>query len=145
METLFALSGLFAVAFVSATILPAQSEAAMVGLQLAGYPVILLVAVAGLGNTLGALVNWWLGRRLQSYRDRKWFPVSPASLDRAAAWYSRWGRWSLLLSWVPLGGDAITVAAGVLSEPFWSFLLLVALAKTCRYVVLAAATAGLLA
>jgi membrane protein YqaA with SNARE-associated domain len=145
METLFALSGLFAVAFAAATILPAQSEAAMVGLQLAGYPVILLVAVAGLGNTLGALVNWWLGRRLQSFRDRKWFPVSPASLNRATAWYRRWGRWSLLLSWVPLGGDAITVAAGVLGEPLWSFLLLVSLAKTCRYVVLAAATAGLLA
>jgi len=51
----------------------------------------------------------------------------------------------LLLSWAPLGGDALTIAAGVLREPFWSFLLLVAIAKTGRYIVLAALTAGLTA
>jgi membrane protein YqaA with SNARE-associated domain len=144
-DVLLALSGLFAIAFVAATILPAQSEAAMVGLQLAGYPVVLLVVVASIGNTLGAVVNWALGRGVERFRDQRWFPASPSSLDRASAWYRRWGRWSLLLSWAPIGGDALTVAAGVLREPFWSFLLLVAIAKTGRYVVLAAATAGLTA
>lgn len=145
MALLPALFGLFALAFVAATILPAQSEAAMVGLQLAGYPVVLLVIVASLGNTLGAVVNWALGRGVERFRNRPWFPLSTASLDQASGWYRRWGRWSLLLSWVPLGGDALTVAAGVLREPFWSFLLLVAVAKTGRYVVLAAATASLTA
>lgn len=142
-EGILALSGLFAIAFVAATVLPAQSEAALVGLQLAGYPVVLLVAVASVGNTLGACLNWALGREAERFRNRRWFPVSAASLDRASAWYGKWGRWSLLLSWAPLGGDALTVAAGVLREPFWSFLALVAIAKTGRYVVLAAATAGL--
>jgi membrane protein YqaA with SNARE-associated domain len=144
-EVLLALSGLFAIAFIAATILPAQSEAAMVGLQLAGYPVVLLVVVASVGNTLGAVVNWALGRGVERFKDRRWFPVSPSSLDRASTWYRRWGRWSLLLSWAPIGGDALTVAAGVLREPFWSFLVLVAIAKTGRYIVLAAATAGLTA
>lgn len=144
MEGLIALGGLFTIAFMAATVLPAQSEAALVGLQLAGYPVVPLVVVASVGNTLGAVVNWGLGRGVERFRDR-WFPVSAASLDRASAWYGRWGRWSLLLSWVPLGGDALTVAAGVLREPFWSFLLLVAIAKTGRYVAIAAATAGLVA
>lgn len=139
-----ALLGLFAIAFVAATILPAQSEAALVGLQLGGYPPVALVAVASLGNTLGAVVNWALGRGVDRFSGRRWFPVPPAALDRAAGWYRRWGRWSLLLSWAPIGGDALTVAAGVLREPFWSFLLLVAIAKTGRYVVLAAATAGLI-
>jgi membrane protein YqaA with SNARE-associated domain len=143
MDSVAALSGLFAIAFVAATILPAQSEAALIGLQLAGYPVVLLVVVASIGNTLGAAVNWALGRGVEQFRDRRWFPASPAALDRATRWYRRWGRWSLLLSWAPIGGDALTVAAGVLREPFWSFLLLVAIAKTGRYVVLAAATAGL--
>jgi membrane protein YqaA with SNARE-associated domain len=69
--------------------------------------------------------------------------VGPAQLDRATGWYHRWGRWSLLFSWAPIVGDALTVAAGVLREPFWSFLLLVAIAKTGRYLVLAAATLGL--
>ena len=145
MDVLLALSGLFAISFAAATILPAQSEAALVGLQVAGYPVVLLLVVASIGNTLGAVVNWALGRGVERFKDRRWFPVSPSSLDRASAWYRRWGRWSLLLSWAPIGGDALTVAAGVLREPFWSFLVLVAIAKTGRYVVLAAATAGLTA
>ena len=145
MDVLLALSGLFAISFAAATILPAQSEAALVGLQDAGYPVVLLIVVASIGNTLGAVVNWALGRGVERFKDRRWFTVSPSSLDRASAWYRRWGRWSLLLSWAPIGGDALTVAAGVLREPFWSFLVLVAIAKTGRYVVLAAATAGLTA
>ena len=145
MEGFLAITGLFGIAFMAATIFPAQSEAALVGLQLAGYPVVLLVIVASVGNTLGAVVNWALGRGVERFRHRRWFPVSEASLDRASGWYRRWGRWSLLLSWAPLGGDALTVAAGVLREPFWSFLLLVAIAKTGRYIVLAAATAGLAA
>lgn len=145
MDVLLALSGLFAISFAAATILPAQSEAALVGLQVAGYPVVLLIVVASIGNTLGAVVNWALGRGVERFRHRRWFPVSATSLDRASAWYRRWGRWSLLLSWAPIGGGALTVAAGVLREPFWSFLALVAIAKTGRYIVLAAATAGLAA
>lgn len=145
MDAFLALLGLFVIAFVAATILPAQSEAALVGLQLGGYPVVLLVVVASIGNALGACVNWALGRGVERFRDRRWFPVTDASLERASGWYRRWGRWSLLLSWAPIGGDALTVAAGVLREPFWSFLLLVAIAKTGRYIALAAATAGLIA
>jgi membrane protein YqaA with SNARE-associated domain len=143
MDGVFALASLFAVAFVAATILPAQSEAALVGLQLAGYPLGLTIAVASAGNTLGAVVNWALGRGVSRYRDRRWFPVSPRALERASNWYRRWGRWSLLLSWAPIGGDALTVAAGVLREPFWSFALLVAVAKTGRYVAVSALAAGL--
>lgn len=146
MDDLAVLGGLFAIAFVAATILPAQSEAAIVGLLVARtHSPVLLVAVASLGNVLGAVVNWALGRGVERLRDRKWFPVGPASLDRAKGWYRKWGRWSLLLSWAPIGGDALTVAAGVLREQLWSFVVLVAIAKTARYVVLAAATLGVLA
>ncbi|MEQ1950357.1 YqaA family protein [Mesorhizobium sp. CN2-181] len=137
-----ALSGMFATAFVAATLVPAQSETVLVGLQLAGYPLLPLVIAASIGNTLGAVVNWAIGRGIEHYRGLRWFPVSPDTLDRAAGWYKRWGRWSLLLSWAPLGGDALTVAAGVLREPFWSFVILVAIAKTGRYAVLAAVTSG---
>jgi len=145
-DAVFTLSGLFAIAFVAATILPAQSEAALVDLLVAGtHSPTLLVAVASLGNVLGAVVNWALGRGVERFRDRKWFPVSPSSLDRATGWYRKWGRWSLLLSWAPIGGDALTVAAGVLREPLWSFVVLVTIAKTARYIVLAAATLGVIA
>jgi len=146
MDDLAILGSLFAIAFVAATILPAQSEAALIGLFVAGtHSPVLLVAVASLGNVLGAVVNWALGRGVERFRDRKWFPVGKAALDRATGWYRRWGRWSLLLSWAPIGGDALTVAAGVLREPLWSFVVLVAIAKTARYIVLAAATMGVTA
>lgn len=135
------LGGLFAISFVAATILPAQSEAALVALLVAGsLPAWLLVAVASAGNVLGAVVNWALGRSVQRFAGRRWFPASPAALRRASDWYRKWGRWSLLLSWAPIGGDALTVAAGVLREPLWSFVLLVAVAKTGRYLVLTAMT-----
>jgi membrane protein YqaA with SNARE-associated domain len=96
------------------------------------------------GNVLGAVVNWALGRGITRFRHRRWFPVGERALERATGWYRRWGRWSLLLSWAPIGGDALTVAAGVLREPFWSFLLLVTIAKAGRYLVLAAITLGFL-
>ena len=143
MIDLAAYAGLFLTAFVAATILPAQSEAALVGLLLAGgQPAWALVAVASLGNVLGSVVNWLLGRGIESWRDRPWFPAKGADLDRAAAWYHRWGRWSLLLAWVPIIGDPLTVVAGVLREPLPVFLILVTLAKVGRYLVLAAVTLG---
>jgi membrane protein YqaA with SNARE-associated domain len=144
-EDLLSLAGLFAVAFAAATILPAQSEAALVGLLVVGrQSSITLVIVATIGNVLGSATNWLLGRWIEHYRDRRWFPVSKQALDRATGWYRRWGRWSLLLSWAPIGGDGLTVAAGVLREPFWSFLLLVTIAKAGRYIVLALVTMGFL-
>lgn len=129
--------GLFAAALIAATILPAQSEAVLVGLLLSGdYSVPLLIAVAGTGNVLGSLINWLLGRGVERFRDRRWFPAGPAALDRATRWYRRYGRWSLLASWAPVIGDPLTVVAGVLREPFWSFLMLVTIAKLGRYLVL---------
>lgn len=141
MDDLGLLAGLFALAFTAATILPAQSETALVGLLLAGAASpALLIAAASLGNILGSVVNWMLGRGLEGFSGRRWFPASPAMLERATRWYGRYGRWSLLLSWAPIMGDALTVVAGVLREPLWSFVALVTIAKTLRYVVLAAAT-----
>ena len=80
MDDLAILAGLFAIAFVAATIFPAQSEAALVGLLVAGtHSPVLLVAVASVGNVLGAVVNWALGRGVERFRDRKWFSSSVVS------------------------------------------------------------------
>lgn len=128
---------LFLAAFAAATLIPAQSEAVLVGLVLAkAHPVGLLLAVATLGNVLGSVLNWVLGRYLIRFADRRWFPVSRPQMDRATAWYARWGHWSLLGSWLPVLGDPLTLAAGILREPFWRFLLIVTLAKGGRYLVL---------
>jgi membrane protein YqaA with SNARE-associated domain len=141
MLDLSAYFGLFTAAFVAATLLPAQSEAVLVGLLLhGGYSTALLVLVATVGNVLGSVVNWLLGRSVERLRHKRWFPVSDQQLQRAQQRYHRYGRWSLLLSWVPIIGDPLTVVAGTLREPLWSFLLLVTLAKAGRYLLLAAIT-----
>lgn len=141
MTGLSAYAALFLAAFIAATLLPAQSEAVLVGLLVAGeHPALALVIVAGIGNVLGSLVNYVLGRAALSFQERRWFPASPAALARASDWYARYGRWSLLLSWAPFIGDPLTVAAGVMREPLWSFLALVTIAKFTRYAILAAVT-----
>lgn len=133
---------LFTAAFGAATILPFQSEVIFVGLQLAGtMPVWLIVTVASVGNVLGSVVNYALGRWAEHFRHRRWFPVTGRQLDRAQHWFNRWGVWTLLLSWAPFG-DGFTVAAGLMRTPFWLFLALVTLAKTGRYILLAWATAA---
>ncbi|KNX42659.1 Inner membrane protein YqaA [Roseovarius tolerans] len=134
---LLQLGGLFLAAFGAATILPFQSEVVFVGLQLAGTAsLVWLIVVASVGNTLGAVVNYVMGRGIERFRHRRWFPVNAAQLARAQHWYARWGVWTLLMSWAPLG-DAFTVIAGVMRTPAWLFLVLVTIAKTGRYIVLA--------
>lgn len=135
--------GLFLATFGAATLLPLQSEALLAGLLLNGqWSVLGLWLVATLGNVLGSLVNWWLGQRLEHYKDRRWFPVGPRHLQRARVHYQRYGHWSLLLSWLPLIGDPLTLVAGVMGEPLKRFLLIVSLAKGARYAVLAWLTLG---
>lgn len=126
---------LFTASLLAATIFPAQSEAVLVGLYLTGnYSPTLLIAVATCGNVLGACINWLLGRYLEHFKNRRWFLVKEAALDRAARTYQRYGVWTLLLSWVPIIGDPLTVIAGLLRTPFLIFLLLVTIGKLARYI-----------
>ncbi|MCE6952035.1 DedA family protein [Cereibacter sphaeroides] len=138
MEDPSALALLALSAFGSATLLPGSSEAALLALLAAGHPVGPLVLVATVGNVAGSLVNWGFGRYLMRFRDRRWFPVSGATLARAERGYRRYGLWSLLFAWVPVVGDPLTVAAGALRVGFLPFLLLVGAGKAGRYLVLAA-------
>ena len=119
--------GLFASAFVSATILPGSSEVVLVVL-LAKYPDTFwtAIAVATVGNTLGGVSSYWLGRLLPKKAE-----------GRAIAWVKRYGVWSLLLSWVPVIGDALCVAAGWLRFNAWLCMLLLAVGKLLRYVLIA--------
>jgi membrane protein YqaA with SNARE-associated domain len=132
------LSVLFLNAFIASTILPAASEVVL-WVMVADDPAILwpAIAVASLGNTLGAVVNWLLGRFLSGYAGRRWYPLSTRQQDRAGAWFKRFGTWSLLFAWLPIVGDPLTVVAGVLRIPFPLFLVLVAVGKTGRYVIIA--------
>ena len=137
MADLAALAGLFASAFLAATVIPAQSEAVFLALLYVGRtePLILL-AVASIGNTLGSVVNWALGRAVSSFRNEWWFPVPERGLAAAERAFAKYGLVSLLLSWVPFIGDPLTLAAGILRVPIITFVLIVGLAKTARYTIL---------
>ena len=79
-------------------------------------------------------MNWWLGVQVEKYKDKKWFPVSEEKLLKAQNLYGRYGSPLLLLSWVPVIGDPITLVSGMLKEKFYKFLFLVLMAKFSRYI-----------
>ena len=131
---LAAYAGLFAVAFGAASVLPFYSEPLLVGMLVSGrYSDWLLWLVASAGNTAGAVLNWWLARFALHWQDRWWFPVNPQQLERASRWFRRYGEWTLLLAWAPVGGDALTFVAGLLRVRLTVFLVLVGLGKAARY------------
>jgi membrane protein YqaA with SNARE-associated domain len=127
---------LFLVSFLAATIVPAYSEVVFAGLLAAGHEPLLLWAWATAGNTLGSAVNWILGRYLLHFQDRRWFPFRGESLQGAQRWFQRYGVWSLLLAWAPVGGDALTFAAGIMRVRFDVFIVLTGIGKGTRYAVL---------
>ena len=136
---------LFLSSFFAATLLPAQSEAVL-SFQLASNKedLIYLLMIATSGNVLGALVNWYLGKFFLHYKEKKWFPIKADKLAKGEKYYKKYGRVSLLLTWMPIIGDPITLVAGILKEPFWSFLILVTIAKGLRYIFIVAVTLNMI-
>ena len=127
---------LFLSAFGAATLLPFYSEIAYVAMLEEGFAPFWIWFVATAGNSLGAAVNWVLGRFLTRFESRRWFPFKPESLHRSQAWFQKYGVWSLLFAWLPIGGDALTFVAGVMRVRFGIFFLLTAIGKGARYGVL---------
>lgn len=125
---------LFLGAFLAATILPFSSEVMLAtALAQEAAPIWGLVGIASLGNVLGAIVNYGLGAYLTRFADRRWFPVTQTQLDKAADRFQRWGQWSMLLAFLPIIGDPLTLVAGLMRMRFSLFLVLVAIGKTARY------------
>lgn len=126
---------LFLVALASATLLPGGSEVWLARLWCMGESALALWWVATAGNTLGSLVNVAMGRYARRFQNRRWFPASAKSIARAERWYHKLGEASLLLSWVPVIGDPLTVLAGLFRLPWWRALLWIVVAKGARYAV----------
>lgn len=135
-SALSAYVSLFFVSFMAATVVPFYSEFAVAGMIGLGKNPHMTLLVATLGNTLGATVNWAIGRFLLRYRDRKWFPADSQHLEKAQRWFGKYGVWSLLLAWMPIGGDALTFVAGVMRVRFPIFFCLTATGKGARYAFL---------
>ena len=133
--------GLFLSGFLSATLLPGSSEALLVALLIQEQQnVYFLVIAVTIGNVLGSVVNWYLGRYLMHFQSRKWFPLRKHQIEKAQAWFSRYGIWSLLFAWLPIIGDPLTLVAGILKVRFSLFLILVLVGKLARYTAITLAT-----
>lgn len=128
---------LFTTAFLAATLLPAFSEGLFAALILQGYGVFWLWLAATTGNTLGSVVNGIIGRQVDRFKHRRWFPASEQQLERARERFNRYGQWSLLFGWLPVIGDPLTLVGGVMRVPWFNFVVLVAIGKGARYAVVA--------
>ncbi len=135
MIILFSYFQLLIISFLAATILPFSSEVVLTTMYLSNsFETYLLLIFASIGNILGSITNWYLGKKITIFQDRKWFPVSPDQLNRSRKYFQKYGLWSLLLAWVPVIGDPLTLLAGVLKVRFGIFFLLVSISKISRYV-----------
>lgn len=126
---------LFTVAFLSATLLPLGSEALLLYDVSEGYLLSLLWLFATVGNTLGSMFNYWLGLKGELYLEEKGY-LSFEKMYKAKRSFDQYGGWILLLSWVPIIGDPLTLIAGVLQYNFKVFSMIVFFAKGLRYAVI---------
>lgn len=127
--------GLFIAAFLAATILPIGSEVVLVGLLLNDFSPTWVVTVATIGNVLGSILNYVIGFFGSAFFIYKVLKISPQKFEKAQVAFEKWGAVSLLLAWVPIIGDPLTVIAGVLRINIWLFLVLVTIGKLGRYLV----------
>ena len=120
-----------------ATIIPFGSEAYFITLlSLEKYNHFILFVVASVGNVLGSLFNWICGFYINFLIKKSWFPINNKIIDRGNKLFTKYGKWSLLISWFPLIGDPITFAAGTLRYPIIPFLVLVSIGKVGRYLII---------
>jgi membrane protein YqaA with SNARE-associated domain len=127
---------LFGISFLAATILPFSSELTLAGLiSTSNYDNLLLLVVVSFGNVLGSVFNWSLGFYSRNLNAKKWFPFKEPQIERSSKWFSKFGKWSLLFAWVPIMGDPLTFVAGLLRVRFLDFIILVAIGKVSRYLV----------
>ena len=127
---------LFGISFLAATILPFSSELTLAGLiSTSNYDNLSLLVFASFGNVLGSVFNWGLGFYARNLTIKKWFPFKETQIERSSKWFSKFGKWSLLFAWLPIVGDPLTFVAGLLRVRFLDFVILVAIGKVSRYLI----------
>ena len=120
-----------------ATIVPFGSEAYFATLLSIGkYNNLLLLASASVGNVLGSVFNWVCGYYINYFIKKSWFPIKQDKIKKGTELFNKYGKWSLLLSWVPFIGDPITFVAGTLRFSFVQFIILVSIGKVGRYLLI---------
>jgi membrane protein YqaA with SNARE-associated domain len=135
-------SALFALSFLASTLLPVGSEWLLAVMLMDRHDPVMTVAVATIGNTLGAVTTWAIGIAGGPFLVRRVLRISAAAEESAIRFYRRYGVWSLLFSWLPFVGDPLCLAGGILKVGFGRFTLLVFTGKLARYAAVAWLTLG---
>ncbi len=133
---------LFALSFLASTLIPLGSEWLLAVMLVNRYDPVMTVAVATIGNTLGAVTTWAIGIAGGPFLVRRVLRIGAAAEESAVRLYRRYGVWSLLLSWLPVIGDPLCLAGGILRVGFSLFTLLVFTGKLARYAAVAWLTLG---
>jgi membrane protein YqaA with SNARE-associated domain len=138
-ETLaaYGYSALFAMSFLASTLLPLGSEWLLVAMLIQRHDPLTAVAVATVGNYLGACTSYFMGIYGGDFLVRRVLRIGDAERDRAQRFFGRYGSWSLLLSWLPFIGDPLCLVGGVLNVPFSRFSIFVSSGKAIRYAAVA--------
>jgi membrane protein YqaA with SNARE-associated domain len=129
--------GLFIASFLASTILPLGSEAFVLLLITKNFNIYYVILVASIGNFLGACTSYYIGFAGRLHVIEKYFGVSRSQLTHAEKWFTKYGSWSLLFTWLPIVGDALPVMAGIMELKFVMFSILVFIGKFLRYAALA--------
>ncbi|MDX1551880.1 MAG: YqaA family protein [Marinobacter sp.] len=124
---------LFLTALAAATLLPAYSEILLGGMVAQGYSLWWIWFWATAGNTAGSVINGVIGRQVDRFKHKRWFPMTESQLEKARKQFNRYGQWSLLMGWLPIGGDALTLVGGIMRVPWLNFVVLVGAGKGIRY------------
>ncbi len=128
---------LFLLSFLASTLLPLGSEWLLIAMVVRRYDPLTVVLVATIGNYLGACTSYLVGVYGGNLLAEKFLRIDGAARERAERFFSRYGSWSLLLSWLPVVGDPLCLAGGLLRISFVRFSALVATGKVARYGVVA--------
>jgi membrane protein YqaA with SNARE-associated domain len=128
---------LFLLSFLASTLVPLGSEWLLAVLLLNGFDPFMVVPVATVGNSCGALTTYAIGLWGGPFLVQRFLRVSHKSQRRAERYFERYGSWTLLFSWVPILGDPLCLVGGILRTGFWRFLLLIAVGKFFRYLLVA--------
>ena len=128
---------LFLLSFLASTLVPLGSEWLLAVLLINGFDPSMVVSIATLGNSCGALTTYAVGLWGAPFLVQRVLRISQESQQRSERYFARYGSWLLLFSWVPVFGDPLCLVSGILRTGFWRFVLLVSVGKFIRYLVVA--------
>ena len=131
----YGMVGMFISAFLAGSILPFSSEVVMAGLQMAGASALGLLVWGTLGNTLGTLVNYWIGSLGKEEWITTYLKISPEKLKEGKHYVEKYGAWAGLFTWLPVLGEGLAVAMGYLRTPLWLSALTMLIGKGARYAI----------